>query len=116
MRYLPKSPAEREQMLADIGASSIDDLFSTIPAEYRLTRDDIPFDPQGLLAIWFPGDAEQARWIASRFPGNAWAAIELHRDPAPALAAIAGRLRQMKQQPLQTWRGVRSTEIPPRGA
>ncbi len=43
MRYLPKSPAEREQMLAEIGAAGIDDLFSTIPAEYRLTRDlDVP--------------------------------------------------------------------------
>src|ERR1019366_950948 len=43
MRYLPKSPAERQQMLAEIGAASIDDLFSTIPAEYRLTRDlDVP--------------------------------------------------------------------------
>ena len=43
MRYLPKSPAEREQMLAEIGAASIDDLFATIPAEYRLTRDlDVP--------------------------------------------------------------------------
>ena len=43
MRYLPKSPAEREQMLTEIGAASIDDLFSTIPAEYRLTRDlDVP--------------------------------------------------------------------------
>jgi glycine dehydrogenase subunit 1 len=43
MRYLPKSPAEREKMLAEIGASSIDDLFSVIPAEYRFTRDlDIP--------------------------------------------------------------------------
>ena len=39
MRYLPKSPAERKQMLAAIGAASIDDLFSIIPAEYRLTRD-----------------------------------------------------------------------------
>ncbi|KAA6461218.1 aminomethyl-transferring glycine dehydrogenase subunit GcvPA [Acidobacteria bacterium AB60] len=39
MRYLPKSPAEREQMLAEIGAAAIDDLFSVIPAEYRLTRD-----------------------------------------------------------------------------
>lgn len=39
MRYLPKSPAEREQMLAEIGASSIDDLFAVIPAEYRLDRD-----------------------------------------------------------------------------
>jgi glycine dehydrogenase subunit 1 len=43
MRYLPKSPAERTQMLADIGAASIDDLFSVIPAEYRLERDlDVP--------------------------------------------------------------------------
>ncbi len=39
MRYLPKSPAEREQMLRAIGVKAIDDLFATIPAEYRLTRD-----------------------------------------------------------------------------
>src|SRR5579862_5417527 len=39
MRYLPKSPAERQQMLAAIGAASIDDLFAIIPAEYRLDRD-----------------------------------------------------------------------------
>ena len=43
MRYLPKSDAEREQMLAEIGAKSIDDLFSVIPEEYRLERDlDVP--------------------------------------------------------------------------
>src|ERR1700689_2433400 len=39
MRYLPKSPGERLEMLKQIGASSIDDLFSTIPQEYRLQRD-----------------------------------------------------------------------------
>jgi len=39
MRYLPKSPGERIAMLQDIGAGSIDDLFSTIPQEYRLERD-----------------------------------------------------------------------------
>ncbi|MGO9639420.1 MAG: aminomethyl-transferring glycine dehydrogenase subunit GcvPA, partial [Terracidiphilus sp.] len=39
MRYLPKSPAERLKMLADLGAASIDDLFAIIPAEYRLNRD-----------------------------------------------------------------------------
>jgi glycine dehydrogenase subunit 1 len=39
MRYLPKSPADREAMLKAIGARSIDDLFSSIPAEYRLNRD-----------------------------------------------------------------------------
>jgi glycine dehydrogenase subunit 1 len=39
MRYLPKSPADREEMLRDIGAKNIDELFSHIPAEYRLRRD-----------------------------------------------------------------------------
>ena len=39
MRYLPKSDSEREVMLRDIGAKSIDDLFAAIPAEYRLKRD-----------------------------------------------------------------------------
>ncbi|HXE08056.1 MAG TPA: aminomethyl-transferring glycine dehydrogenase subunit GcvPA [Acidobacteriaceae bacterium] len=48
MRYLPKSPQDREAMLAaindargksDPAIQSIDDLFASIPAEYRLTRD-----------------------------------------------------------------------------
>jgi glycine dehydrogenase subunit 1 len=38
MRYLPKSPAEREEMIAAIGAKSIDDLFSSIPEPYRLKK------------------------------------------------------------------------------
>ena len=36
MRYLPKSPAERQAMLAAIGAKSIDKLFESIPEKYRL--------------------------------------------------------------------------------
>ena len=39
MRYLPKSPADREQMLREIGVHSIDDFFNAIPGEYRLNRD-----------------------------------------------------------------------------
>jgi glycine dehydrogenase subunit 1 len=39
MRYLPKSPADREAMLAEIGVASIDDLFATIPEEYQFKRD-----------------------------------------------------------------------------
>jgi glycine dehydrogenase subunit 1 len=39
MRYLPKSQSDREAMLSDIGVKSVDDLFATIPAEYRLSRD-----------------------------------------------------------------------------
>ena len=39
MRYLPKSQSDREAMLREIGAKSIDDLFAAIPAEYRLKGD-----------------------------------------------------------------------------
>jgi len=39
MRYLPKSPSDRETMLKAIGLHSVDELFSPIPAEYRLQRD-----------------------------------------------------------------------------
>src|SRR6202166_3105488 len=39
MRYLPKSPADREAMLKTIGLRSIDELFAAIPEEYRLSRD-----------------------------------------------------------------------------
>jgi glycine dehydrogenase subunit 1 len=39
MRYLPKSPADREAMLKTIGLRAVDELFAPIPAEYRLSRD-----------------------------------------------------------------------------
>src|ERR1700678_713188 len=39
MRYLPKSPADRQAMLKTVGISSVDHLFAPIPAEYRLNRD-----------------------------------------------------------------------------
>ena len=43
MRYLPKSPAERREMLAAIGEPSIEDLFSSIPEQFRLkTPLDLP--------------------------------------------------------------------------
>src|ERR1700732_75033 len=38
MRYLPKSPAERKQMLAVVGGKSIDELFSSVPEQYRLKK------------------------------------------------------------------------------
>jgi glycine dehydrogenase subunit 1 len=38
MRYLPKSPTERQQMLAAIGVKSIDELFAGIPERFRLRK------------------------------------------------------------------------------
>src|SRR6202162_2300573 len=39
MRYLPKSPADRESMLKTIGLGSVDELREPMSAEYRLSRD-----------------------------------------------------------------------------
>ena len=38
MRYIPNSPADRKQMLAEIGLDSIEQLFSGIPEKLRLRR------------------------------------------------------------------------------
>jgi glycine dehydrogenase subunit 1 len=55
MRYLPKSKADRQAMLKNIGARSIDDLFAPIPAEYRLQADlDIPRQmAESEIVDWF---------------------------------------------------------------
>src|ERR1700724_1695626 len=52
MRYLPKSPAERQEMLSAIGADSIDQLFSSIPERYRLRE-----------ALKLPGPLSEAEII-----------------------------------------------------
>ncbi|MBZ5503250.1 MAG: aminomethyl-transferring glycine dehydrogenase subunit GcvPA [Acidobacteriia bacterium] len=41
MRYLPKSPSERQEMLAATGARSIEDLFQSVPEQFRL-REPLP--------------------------------------------------------------------------
>ena len=38
MRYIPNSPEERREMLAVVGLKSADELFATIPEEFRLKR------------------------------------------------------------------------------
>jgi len=39
MRYLPLTPSDRAEMLAAIGADSIDALFADVPEEARLEGD-----------------------------------------------------------------------------
>jgi len=63
MRYLPKSPGERKEMLAAVGAKSIDELFSGIPEKYRLKR-----------ALALPGplsEAEVIQYFRDRASENA---------------------------------------------
>ncbi|MCU1241596.1 MAG: Glycine dehydrogenase [decarboxylating] (glycine cleavage system protein) [Candidatus Acidoferrum typicum] len=62
MRYLPKSPAERQEMLSAIGAKSIEELFSSIPERYRLRE-----------ALKLPGplsEAEIIRYFSERAGEN----------------------------------------------
>ncbi len=55
MRYLPKSPTDRELMLREIGIRSVDELFAPIPAEYRLKRelDIAPSMAEADILDWF---------------------------------------------------------------
>jgi glycine dehydrogenase subunit 1 len=62
MRYLPKSPAERQEMLAAIGAKSIDKLFETIPEKYRLRK---PLDLPGPFS-----EAEVIQYFKERAAEN----------------------------------------------
>src|SRR5271169_440419 len=62
MRYLPKSPAERAQMLADIGVKSIEELFSSIPEAYRLKK---PLNLPGPLS-----EAEVIQYFQARGAEN----------------------------------------------
>jgi len=45
--YIPNTDNDREQMLREIGAESLDDLFADVPAEFRLDR---PLDIPGPLS------------------------------------------------------------------
>jgi glycine dehydrogenase subunit 1 len=53
MRYLPKSPAERQEMLAAIGAKNIEELFECIPERFRLRS-----------ALKLPGPLSEAEIIS----------------------------------------------------
>jgi error-prone DNA polymerase len=50
--------------------------------EYHLTRTDLEAGLPGCLVLWLPGeepDAEAGAWLAERFPGACWIALELLR-------------------------------------
>src|SRR5688500_16663600 len=62
--------------------------------EYRLERGDFPERVEGLVALWVPPDnpkmVSDPNFLAQRFPGNAFIAVELHRgaDDAARIAQL----------------------------
>jgi glycine dehydrogenase subunit 1 len=81
MRYLPKSPADRERMLREIGIRSVDELFAPIPAEYRLKRElDLPPGmAEADILEWFKQRA--AETAASRYASFLGAGAYHHYRP-----------------------------------
>jgi glycine dehydrogenase subunit 1 len=80
MRYLPKSPADRQAMLKSIGARSVDDLFAPIPAECRLQRDlKVPRQmAESEIVDWF---RERARENGDGYATFLGAGAYLHYRP-----------------------------------
>jgi glycine dehydrogenase subunit 1 len=62
MRYLPKSPSERNEMLAAIGAKNISELFTSIPEKFRLSH---PLNLSGPLS-----ESEIIRYFQARAAEN----------------------------------------------
>jgi glycine dehydrogenase subunit 1 len=62
MRYLPKSPAERQEMLNAVGVKTIEELFHSIPEKYRLKK---PLNLPGPMA-----EHEVVRYFSERAKEN----------------------------------------------
>jgi glycine dehydrogenase subunit 1 len=88
MRYLPKSPADREAIVKAIGARSIDDLFAPIPEEYRLKRDlKVPRQmAESEIVEWF---RERSRENGDGLCGFLGAGAYLHYRPVIIDALIS---------------------------
>jgi glycine dehydrogenase subunit 1 len=68
MRYLPKSPSERAEMLESIGADSVEELFQSIPEKFRL-REPLglpgPLSEMEIIQYFQARAAENARGYTS---------------------------------------------------
>jgi glycine dehydrogenase subunit 1 len=68
MRYLPKSDSERREMLAAVGLQKIEELFHSIPEQYRLTRPlrvPGPFSEKEIIDYFRARGAENASGYSS---------------------------------------------------
>jgi glycine dehydrogenase subunit 1 len=84
MRYLPLTPADRQAMLATVGAATIDDLFVDVPAEARLDGPiaDLPNHASELaVEKWFTNQARR-NMAAAHHPFFLGAGAYRHHVPA----------------------------------
>ena len=85
MRYLPLSNTDRDQMLAVIGAGSIDDLFVDVPAEARLDGPirDLPMHASELSVERQLGAMAAKNMVAGAVPFFLGCGAYKHHVPAP---------------------------------
>ncbi len=79
MRYLPKSETSRRAMLDVIGARSIEELFETIPAEFRLRAPlqlPGPLSEPEIIAYFEQRAAENARGYTSFLGGGVYSHLQ----------------------------------------
>ena len=84
MRYLPLTPADRQSMLATVGAETIDDLFVDVPAEARLDGPiaDLPMHASEMaVEKWF-SDRARRNMAAAHHPFFLGAGAYRHHIPA----------------------------------
>jgi len=81
MRYIPNSPEEREEMLAEIGLSSHAELFRSIPSDIQLGRKLNVTDPLAESEVIAEMDAMAAKNTASAMPSFLGAGVYSHFSP-----------------------------------
>lgn len=84
MRYLPLTPDDRQAMLGVIGAASIDDLFSDVPAEARLAGpiEGLPFHASELEVERHFSQLARRNMAASHHPFFLGCGAYKHHVPA----------------------------------
>ncbi|WP_225931801.1 hypothetical protein [Leptolyngbya sp. 7M] len=81
MRYIPNSPEERQEMLAEIGLSSADELFRSIPADVQLGRPLKITDPLAEPEVISAMEEMAKRNTAATKPSFLGAGVYSHFSP-----------------------------------
>jgi glycine dehydrogenase subunit 1 len=81
MRYIPNSPEERQEMLAEIGLASADDLFRSIPADVQLGRKLNVCDPLAETEVIAIMESVAAKNTAATVPSFLGAGVYSHYSP-----------------------------------
>src|SRR5438046_1697031 len=81
MRYIPNSPDERDEMLADVGLASADELFRSVPIDLRLKRGLEITDPLAESEVIAVMERLAARNTAAAKPSFLGAGVYSHYSP-----------------------------------